>query len=271
VTNDLDWTHLLGDYDEIYYEIFVRRGRVAALLWVFRQIVNASLIHFGQSVFWRFIMLHNYFKIAVRNIRRQKLYSFINILGLAVGLTSSILIFLWVQDEKGYDDFHENAAQIYRVTIADDKSGPDDGFAVTPIAMVPVIKSEIPDILYAARTSVQRMTLSDGENEIREKGMFVSPDFLKMFSFRLLEGNPDEALSSPDKIVISEALAFRHFGSGEALGRILKTLNGSEFIVSGVFQDIPRQSHLYFDYMVNFRRLERHKQDLNRWTNITYY
>ncbi len=271
VTDDLDWFHLQGDYQGIYRDICRNKGRNSALLWVMRQIINASVVDFERTMTWRIVMLKNYLKIAMRNIRRQKMYSLINILGLAVGLICSVLIFLWIQDERGYDGFHEHASQIYRVTIIDDEAGPDHGFAVTPIAMAPVIKDEIPEILGAARTSVRIMKLSNRETPFGEKGLCVSPDFLTMFSFRLLEGNPDEALSSPDKIVISEKAAQRHFGSVDPLGRILRAGKETEFIVSGIFQDVSRQSHLYFDFLVNFDRLENSGLDLNAWNNISFY
>ncbi|UCE43114.1 MAG: ABC transporter permease [Candidatus Aminicenantes bacterium] len=271
LSDSSDWDHLQGDYDEIYDTIYADKGRLAAIFWVLRQIANASAIDFERIITWRLVMLKNYIKIALRNIRRQKLYSSINILGLAVGLASSILIFMWVQDEKSYDRFHTHADRIFRVTISDDQTGPDQGYAVTPIAMAPAIKQEIPEILYAARTSVRFMKLSHDENVFKEKGLFVSPDFLRMFSFNLLEGNPDAALSSPDQIVISEKLAQKHFGTQEALGRILRTEDGSDVTITGVFQNIPRQSHLYFDFLINFERHAKNGLELNRWQNISFY
>jgi len=271
LTDDLDWRHLQGDYQEIYSDVYRSRGRITAFFWVLRQILNTFIVEFESTVVWRLAMLKNYVKIAIRNIRRQKLYSTINILGLVVGLTCSILIFLWVQDERGYDGFHKHAGRIYRVTIMDEEGVSDQGYAVTPIAIAPVIKDEIPEILYAARTSVRFRKLSYREKVLEEKGLLVSPDFLKMFSFRFLDGNPSNALSTIDKIVISEELAHRHFGSEDPMGRILKGQDESEFIVSGVFQDIPRQSHLYFDYLVNFHILEKAGQNLNNWENISYY
>jgi putative ABC transport system permease protein len=271
VTDDMDWPHLQGDYHEIYRDIYSNQGRMAALRWVLRQIINASLVDLERTVFWRFTMLKNMLKLAVRHIKRQKLYSLINILGLAVGLTSSILLFLWVQDEKSWDAFHQNAASIYRVIIVDEESGGDQGFAVTPLGMAPVIKSEIPEIELAARTSVINVRFSNQETESVEKGLYVSPDFLRIFSFRFLEGDPGQSLSTLEKIVISERTAQKFFGSEDPLGRTIKTKAGTEFLVSGVFQDIPRQSHLTFDFLLNFQRIENRGTDLTTWGNISFY
>jgi putative ABC transport system permease protein len=271
LSDSSDWDHLQGDYEEIYKTIYTDQGRAAAVFWVLRQMANASAIELERIFTWRFVMIKNYIKIAIRNIRRQKLYASINILGLAVGLAASILIFLWVQDERSYDRFHTHADRIFRVTITDDQTEPDQGYAVTPIAMAPAIKEDIPEILYAARTSVRSMKLSHDEDVFEEKGLFVSPDFLRMFSFTLLEGNPDTALSSPDRIVISERMALKFFGTREALGRILKTEDGDDLNISGVFQDIPRQSHLYFDFLIDFKRHAKNGLDLNTWQNVSFY
>ncbi|MGD9347969.1 MAG: ABC transporter permease [Candidatus Aminicenantes bacterium] len=271
LSDSSDRDHLQGDYEEIYNTICTDQTRSAAVFWVLRQIANASVIEIERTFTWRFVMLKNYIKIAFRNIRRQKLYSTINILGLAVGLAASVLIFLWVQDERSYDRFHHNANRIFRVTITDDQTGPDQGYAVTPIAMAPAIKQDIPEILYAARTSVRFMKLSHDEDVFKEKGLFVSPDFLRMFSYALLEGHPDTALSSPDRIVISEKLARKFFGTREALGRILRTEDGADLTVSGVFQDIPKQSHLYFDFLMDFERHAKNGLDLNTWQNVSFY
>lgn len=271
MTNDSDWSHLEGDYEEIYVKLYNTQGKAAAFLWVLRQLLNALALNFTNTIIWGQVMLRNYLKVTLRNIRRQKVYSLINILGLAVGLTCCILILLWVQDEKSYDRFNEHADRIYRIITVDKSGGANPYFAVTPLPMAPAVKDEFPEILFAARTTARTMKLYNGENGIDEKGLLVSPDFLNMFTFRFLGGDPENALTSPGKIVISEKMAKRHFGSEDPLGQILNTRGGSEFVISGIFQDIPRQSHINFDYLVNFRRLEKGGMDLNRWQNISFY
>lgn len=271
VTDDQDWFHLQGDYQEIYYDLYLNRGRMAALWWLVRQVYNASLIDLERTFYWRLAMLCNTLKLAVRNIKRQKLYSFINILGLAVGLASSIFIFLWVQDERSWDTFYSHADSLYRVTIVDVETGAEDGFAVTPIAMAPAIKSEIPEIEMAARISAINIRFINREAEFVEKGLYVSTDFLQMFSLRFLDGDADQALTSLDKIAISERTARKFFGTDDPLGRILKTRSGTEFLVSGVFRDIPRQSHLDFDFLLSFDRLKNSGRDLTKWNDISFY
>jgi len=137
--------------------------------------------------------------------------------------------------------------------------------------MAPVIKNEIPEIELAARTSVINIRFSDQEIEFLEKGLYVSPDFLRMFSFRFLEGDPDQALSSLDNIAISEQMAQKFFGSENPLGRTIKTKAGTEFLVSGIFQDIPRRSHLNFEFLLNFKRIANRGTDLTKWDNISFY
>ena len=276
VTNDFDWSHLDGDYQEIFTEIYQSKGKAAALLWIVKQLLNAAVIYFSNAIIWGQVMLKNYLKTTIRNMRRQKVYSLINILGLAVGLCCCLLILLWIQDEKSFDRFNEHAGQIYRIITVDKSGGADPYFAVTPLPMAPAAKNEIPEVLYAARTTARTMKLyNDSDNDnfetgIEEKGLLVSPDFLNMFSFRFLEGSQENALDSSEKMVISATMAQRHFRSDNALGKVLRT-KSREFIISGIFQDIPRQSHLNFDYLVNFNLLEKEGMDLNRWMNISFF
>jgi putative ABC transport system permease protein len=216
-------------------------------------------------------MAGNHLKIAWRNARRQKVYSLINIFGLAAGLAAAILIFLWIRDESSYDRFNRRADRIYRVVTIDASGGDNPFFAVTPIAMAPALKDGIPEILRAARLTAGVTKLYRGDVGIDERGLMVSPDFLEMFSLAFLEGDPASALSSPERILISEDLARRHFGSQDPLGLALHTRSGTECIVSGVFRNIPRQSHLQFDYLADFDNVAKQGRDLNRWRDISFY
>jgi putative ABC transport system permease protein len=182
-----------------------------------------------------------------------------------------MLIFLWVHDEWSYDRFHTHANQIYRAAIIDPNVGADKKLAVTPIPLVPAIKNEIPEIIYAARISPSAMKFFYQDDRFEERGLFVSPDFLNMFSFPFAQGSPEKAITYPNSIVISEKTAKRIFGPVNPIGQILRTERGGEFAVTGVFQNLPSQSHIQFDYLVNFRHLEQMGRDLNRWSDISFF
>ena len=165
-------------------------------------------------------MLKNYLKIAFRNIIRHKAYSIINISGLAIGMASSILILLWVQNELSYDRFHKNAGQIYRITVN------ASGFnaAVNPAGMPAGLQAEMPQIKNTVRLSHISTSLFEvGNQKFEEKRVFyVDSTFLEVFSFPLVKGNPKTALQRDDGVLITEELAKKYFGNQEAMGRTIE-------------------------------------------------
>jgi putative ABC transport system permease protein len=194
-------------------------------------------------------MLRNYFKIALRNILRHKAYSAINISGLAIGMASSILILLWVQNELSFDKFHTNAGQIYRITA--DASG--FKAAVNPAGMPSGLQAVMPVIRKTVRLSHIESALLDagGDRKFEEKKIFYADStFLEVFSFPLLEGQRKTALLRHDGILLTASMAKKYFGDHKALGQTLKKDNGDYVTVTGVLADIPTNSHLQFDFIM---------------------
>lgn len=144
-------------------------------------------------------MLRNYLKIAIRNFVRHKLFSALNILGLATGMACSLLIFLWVQDESSFDRFHKNADKIYRITAKIS----DVNAAVVPPAMAAAIKAQIPAVKNATRIAAFQRTITVGTKKFEEKKIyFADTNFLKIFNYPLLQGNVEEVLSMPNSVVL---------------------------------------------------------------------
>ena len=262
---------LIGDYEELFEDLIKRNGRIAANLWYWIQITITISSSIWNSTKWSFYMLTSHIKTTFRNQRRSKTYSIINISGLATGLICCMFIFLWVYDEWSYDRFHANARQIYRAVIIDPNVGMDKKIAVTPIPLATAVKNEIPEITHATRISQSSMRFIYNDDRFEERGLFVSPDFLNMFSLRFVQRNTEKSLTDLNQIVISERVANRIFGTVNPIGRILGTERGSEFKITGVFENIPSQSHLRFDYLLNFRHLIQMGRDLNRWSDISFY
>lgn len=236
---------IFGDMDEFYFELVREKGRLKALLWYGGQILSACPLLLLNSCYGGFSMFKNYLMIAIRIIRRHKVYSFINITGLALGIACCCLILLWVQDELSYDRFHENAENLYAATFS-------NGSTVTPTALAEYFKAEYPEITHASRFRGTGGSLLKYENtEISENdGIMVDPDFLAMFTFRFLRGDPDTALSSPDSIVISESLAYKLFRKRDAIDRILTFNARLKLKVTGVFEDYPLNSHIRCNYIL---------------------
>src|ERR1700682_4178326 len=174
-------------------------------------------------------MLRNYFKIAFRNIVRHKAFATINIAGLAIGMACSIFILLWVQNELSYDKFNKNADYIYRVSA---------GGATNSGPMVPELKARIPAIKnYVRFLFVQPTTtvFESGTKRFEEKTVFYADStLLQVFSFPLVNGNAETAMTRPDAVLITEDMAKKYFGNEDAVGKILKKDNKGNLVVTGV-------------------------------------
>ncbi|QEC53595.1 ABC-type antimicrobial peptide transport system permease subunit [Anseongella ginsenosidimutans] len=217
-------------------------------------------------------MLKNYFKIAFRNLAGNKLFSGLNILGLATGMTCSMFIFLWVKNELSFDKFHANADKIYRVTaeLSDDVKA-----AVVPPPLATAIKTEIPAIKDATRLIPLKEMITAGTKKFEEKNIyFADTNFLKIFSYPLLEGNALTALSSPDAVVLTEATARRYFNSAQAaVGKTIfidNDITGTHLRVTGVLKNIPSSSHLQFDLLLSTKLYER-MGNAKVWDNYAAY
>ena len=181
-------------------------------------------------------MLKNYLKIAVRNIFRQKGYSFINIFGLAVALTCTLFILLWVQNELSWDSFQKNISTIYRVEQDQPTSKGIFHVNVTPFPMAKALKEEIPGIKKSTRYGFPGTILMRHEKKIfyEKEARCVDPSFLKMFTFPLIKGNAESALSNPNSIVITENVAKKYFGNSNPIGKTITLNNTYPFMVTGL-------------------------------------
>jgi putative ABC transport system permease protein len=215
-------------------------------------------------------MIKSYLTIALRNIVRNKLFSTLNILGLAIGMGSAILILLWVYDELKMDSFHENRANLYRVmenqTYSDGKIFT---FSATPGPMAPYVKDKYPEIEKASRITWQVNNLfSFGDKSFYEEGRFVDQDFIDMFSFEMLEGDRGTSLKETNSIVVSEGMAKKIFGNEDPLGKILVMNMAESFQVTGVLKDIPKRSSISFEFLLPFPVFyEQNKSWISQWGN----
>jgi len=194
-------------------------------------------------------MLKNYLKITIRNIKKHKGYSFINISGLAVGMACCILILLWVQDELSFDKFHENYGDIYR-TIPELQG---TKYFSNPLALAAVFKEQYPEVRQIARFCYRYWLIKHGDKIYNEYCALVDDDFLKMFSFPLIKGIPETVFASRESIVLTERAAAKYFGNQDPIGKSLLINNDTELIVTGVLKDVPLNSHLQFDFLFPMR------------------
>lgn len=202
-------------------------------------------------------MFKNYLKIALRNIKRYKGYSFINIAGLAVGMACCILILLWVRDELSFDRFHHNIDNIYRVIRQEQDTAEAGKDALTPPPLADALKEKFPGITHATRFgSWGRWLVTSGEKNFYEtRYKCADPDFFEMFNFPFIKGNPKNALINTYSVVLTEKMAEKYFGSEDPIGKTLNINKKFDVIVTGVIKNVPGNSTLIFDFIFPFRIL----------------
>ena len=264
---EMDCRYLMGDYEEIYSEIVSENGKGIANFWIMKQVLKMFPIYLIDSIYWRCIMFKNYLNITIRNIFKHKGYSFINVVGLAMGMTCCLFIMMWVMNEMSYDRFHENIGTLYRVEQDQFYSGETYHVNVTPYPMGPGIKAEIPEITDATRyTSPGTLLLRYGEKAFFEQGVrAVDPSFLQMLTYPLILGNASTALEQPHSIIINEDIADKYFADEDPLGKAINVNNQYEFTVTGVMKDVPDNSSLGFEMLVPFEFLKDIGRYNDRW------
>ena len=213
-------------------------------------------------------MLKNFFKIAFRNGLRNKGFSVINILGLAIGMASAILILLWIQNEVSMDRFH---AKIDRISIASNRdkfNGEVWAWSQTPKILGPTLKLEYPnDVEKVARMTEAGFLFTIGDKRLNATGEFTDPDFFSVFSFPLLKGNVATALNSIDNIIVTETFAKKLFGTADAIGKTVRLDTADNFTVTGVLKDLPNNTTFKFDYLLPWSYMKKLGWDDEYWGN----
>lgn len=221
-------------------------------------------------------MLKNYLKIALRNIKRYKGYSFLNVVGLAIGMAICILILLWLQDELSWDRFHKNGDQIYRITSEDRAGGNVFKLAGSPSPIGPTLVEEYPEVENFTRVQSgwSGWYLHLGEKIfMKERLACADPSFFEIFQFPFISGDPKTALQDRYSIVLTETLAKKCFGNDDPMGKIVQ-MSDTDLKVTGVIKDIPHNSHLQFDYVfpiINMTKWRESKLDSWKYMQFATY
>lgn len=215
-------------------------------------------------------MIKNYIKIALRNLTKHKGYSLINIAGLAIGMACCILILLWIKDEWSFDRFHENADTIYRVIQDINFTDHSTTWAITQGPLGPSLKEDFPEIVNFTRVTGRRFRLTYGDNSFDEVLGMADGSIFEMFTFPLVEGNPQTALSDPHSIVLTDEMAKKYFGSENPMGKVLKADDQYDFKVTGVLKEFPTNSHFRYDYLIPFIFGRELKYTVDNWRNSQF-
>jgi putative ABC transport system permease protein len=203
-------------------------------------------------------MIKNYLKTAVRNLFKHKGYTFINILGLAIGMAACLLIILFVRHELSYDGYHRNSDRIYRVAMAARWGGRDFDIAVVPAATAKAMVTDFPEVEDAVRFRQRGDYIVQYKDQSfrEEKIIFTDTTFFKLVSLPLLQGDADRALIEPYSIVLSRKTAQKYFRDEDPLGKTLKLDNRQDYNVTGIFEEIPDNTHFHFDILLSMESIE---------------
>ncbi len=190
-------------------------------------------------------MKKNYLIIAFRNLKNNKLFSFINISGLAIGLAVFLLIMLWIANELSYNNFHADKDRIAALMVNKKFTNNEiASYPAVPSLLAPTLAKDLPGIEYAARTSWGDVRLlSKDEKKFTEYGLYVDHDFLNIFTFPLIAGNKNEVLKKPHTILLSETLAKKYFGDENPIGKEILVERTTPYMIEGIFQRHPFQCH----------------------------
>lgn len=219
-------------------------------------------------------MLKNYLLVALRSLRKHKAYAAINITGLAVGLTCCLLIVLFVQDERSYDQFHEAAEQIYRMNRSDHAGTWTTAGSSPPIA--PSLMATFPEVEEATRFvyGPQLPIQSSPATTLTQDVVFADPNFLSVFDFPLLQGDRATALSAPDGVILTETAARAYFGDADPMGQSLAlhvSAGTQDVQVTGILADVPRNAHFHFDVLASFQPIAARSNRMDNWISNWLY
>ncbi|MBT1705776.1 ABC transporter permease [Chryseosolibacter indicus] len=275
-----------GDVEELFYEDVKRHNLFKAKLNYWRRVVslifsyaivkrkrNAAYHHFSYSQF-NPAMFKNYFKTAIRNLSKTKFFTTINVFGLAVGMSLSLLFVAMVVFVYQFDNFHPNGERIYRVITHVQDRNENPSFASAPIGTAQLLNNNFSGVEKVVRIHGSlNHHVGYGENKIPIKGYFADADYLSIFNFPLLQGNSVTALAKPNTMVITEAAATKIFGSKNPIGELAFIEPFGEVMITGVAKNIPKNSHMKFEALVSFSTLTSHygasfTDDEKKWNNF---
>ncbi len=269
-------THLIGDLEEEYqFDLESTSSFKAGALFWYRLLKTTPFLIY-ESLSWNLTMIWNFFKVALRNIKKYKSFSLINIFGMAASIAICLLIMLFIYDQRMYDQWHDDKELVYRIT-SDFKSSNNPSshqYATSPANLAEILRNDFSGVETA--TLIRRSIGGEGEangKKLMVRGLYADEFFPEVFSFRFLHGNKTEALKNPNSIVLSAEMSERFFGSDNPIGERLTLNEQVEFTITGVV-DMEVRSHINFDILVSFSTQQSDEEFaslyLDNWRNSFY-
>ncbi len=269
---------IIGDFNEIYFDIAGENGVLKAKLWYWWQLFVSVPSFMKWITLGSFAMFKNYLKIVLRNMNKNKVYTMLNISGLTIGLTVFILVSLYIQFELSFDRHHEKAGKIFRVVQKNtgNVAGETSISATTPPAFAPALRNEFPEVVSSTAIGpMENLLISYGEKSFQEPVVhFAGPETFDIFTIPFISGDPATALLNPNSIVISRRTAEKYFGEENPVGKVLTLKEEYEYLVTGLIKNMPDNSHFIMDIIVPFRNFfdfKFGKSSLNSWADYSSF
>lgn len=268
ISKDISYS-ALGDFEEIYKHILTEKGNIKAFIWLWIQVIKSLPPFVFDKTYWSMVMFKSYLKTALRNLRKYKLYSVINITGLTVGLVCVILILLYTRFEFSFDSYHDDYRRIFRIV---------SGESVNSLYILKTkILEEIPGVensFCVRNMDIFRASFFTYKN-IRfyeEKFFLADPEIFKIFKYTFIYGDPENCMGNPGSVVLTETTAKKYFGDEYPIGKILNYENRLPFTVTAVIRDIPVNSHFIFDVIASTdaKKYISGRDDRNSWNSWNY-
>jgi putative ABC transport system permease protein len=254
----------IGDLEEVYRSLAEEKGTAKARRWYRFQAYKSIFSYFKNQLLWSIVMFKNYLIFTSRLIKRDKFHYFLNFLGLSTGIACCIIIMMFMRNELTYDQHHENADRIYRISSNYVTSGKPLLYATTSPALGPRLKEEYPEIKEFVRIfPLPEVLFVYGDKRLyQERIVFADASILKVFTHPLVQGNMETCLKDPNTIVLTQTLSRRYFGDENPMGRIIQVENQGDFIVTGVIKDPPRNSHIPIEGIISYASWDTNQQSL---------
>jgi putative ABC transport system permease protein len=266
-----------GDLDEEYAELVQMDGFVSARRWLWQQVFRSVPEYFGSYFSWGTGMIKNFLKTSLRNLYKEKVYSLINITGLAVGLAACFLILMFIHHELSYDRHHEHAERLYRIAISARFGGTEYHAAGVAAPSAQAILNDYPevaDITRLYRPPYQKSVFVRHKEKVFKEVdiLFADASLFNVFTIPFLSGDKGTALIEPNSLVISERISDKYFGSSDPVGQILTFDNQIDYKITGVFQNIPDNTHFQSDFFASLVTLDDSRDPywLNNMSFRTY-
>ncbi len=257
----------LGDIEEMYNIVLNQKGILKSKIWFWKQIFVLLPAIIIENMLWSIIMFKSYLKIAFRNLRKYKGYSFINIVGLAIGIASCMLIYLYIADELSYDRYHKDGDRIYRVALNMEKDNSLNQYAFNVPPLAPALKKDFPQVENSARIMLfgQTRLIKYEDKLFYESGfVFADSDIFTIFTIPFLNGDPENALARPNTVVLTKTLAEKYFGTENPLGKVLN-INDVNTEVTGVIADQENNTHMPYSLIASVEAFKGLSW-MNDWT-----